>query len=51
MVSQEITTHRLGSALCRFGMRPASAVFRDLQTGFGLKLPCSRTFDQTAKVG
>ena len=27
-----------------------SAVFRNLQTGFGLKLPCSRTFDQTAKI-
>ena len=31
-------------------MRPASAVFRDLQTGFGHELPCSCTFDQTAKI-
>jgi hypothetical protein len=50
MGSQEIAARRLGAALCRFGMRPASSVFRDLQSGFGLKLPCSRTFDQTAKI-
>ena len=44
-------THRLGTTHCRFGMRPAPAVFRDLQTGFGDKFPCTRTSDQPAKIG
>ena len=51
MGGYEIATRRLGTTHCRFGMRPAPAVFRDLQTGFGDKFPCTRTSDQPAKIG
>jgi len=51
MGSQEITADCLSATDCLFGMCPASAVFRDLQTGFGHELPCTCTSDQTAKIG